>query len=169
MFLSPWPSFGTTASGASSSVFLSLLIVLQAVHVAFLWLHDWVPLPPLNDVMAVRQQDSTRRLIVVTLVQSLPYTIGLLASLLYAAHGFPGWLWSWLWISYGILFAGEVTAWWLPYLTRPAPARAARYQAMFGGTHAFLPQRHGIVPNTLHCLLHAATILTLLALAELTR
>jgi hypothetical protein len=145
----------------------ALLIVLQALQVAFLWLHDWLPLPPLNDVLAVRRQDSTARLVRVTLIQSLPFTIGLVASLAYAQRHFPGWLWSWLWISYGILFAGEVTAWWLPYLTRPAPARAARYQAMFGSTHAFLPPRNGIVPNTLHCLLHAATILTLLMLALL--
>ena len=56
---------------------------------------------------------------------------------------------------------GELTAWWIPYLTRPQPARAARYRLMFGRTHAFLPERHGIVPNTLHCLLHLATVATL--------
>jgi hypothetical protein len=47
---------------------------------------------------------------------------------------------------------------------RPQPDRAARYRAMFGSTHAFLPERNGIVPNTLHCLLHAATVAMLLAL-----
>jgi hypothetical protein len=35
---------------------------------------------------------------------------------------------------------------------------------MFGNTHAFLPERNGIVPNTLHCILHAATVATLVVL-----
>lgn len=49
-----------------------LLLALQALQVAFLWLHDWIPLGRLNDVAA------------------------------------------------------------------------ARYETLFGGTHAFLPRRHGM-------------------------
>ncbi len=77
---------------------------------------------------------------------------------------FPGWLWWWLWISYGLLFPGELTAWWVPYFLRPEPARVIRYQAIFGNTHAFLPERNGIIPNTLHCILHAATLALLVGL-----
>jgi hypothetical protein len=145
---------------------IMLLIFLQALQVAFLWLHDWVPLGRLNDVAAVRAVDSTMRLIRVTLIQSVPFTIGLVFSCLYFARGaaYPGWLWYWLWISYGLLFVGELTAWWIPYLMRPEPARAERYRVMFGNTHAFLPERNGIVPNSLHCLLHAATAATLIVL-----
>jgi hypothetical protein len=47
-------------------------------------------------------------------------------------------------------------------------SRAARYQAMFGQTHAFLPERNGIRPNTLHVILHAATLTTLVVLGALT-
>jgi hypothetical protein len=35
---------------------------------------------------------------------------------------------------------------------------------MFGRTHTFLPVRHGIAPNTLHVLLHLATLATLILL-----
>ena len=147
---------------------LGLLVALQAVQVAILWLHDWAPLPPLNDVAAVRAADSTRRLVVVTLVQSVPYSIGLAYSVVGLSEGFPGWLWYWLWISYGLLFLGELRAWWLPYLVTREPARAARYQAMFGATHAFLPEHNGVRPNTLHVLLHACTAATLVVLARLT-
>ena len=52
------------------------LLVLQGFQVAFLWLHDWVPLGRLNDVAAVRRQDLLERL-VVTLVQSAPFSLGL--------------------------------------------------------------------------------------------
>jgi hypothetical protein len=144
-----------------------LLVMLQAFHAAFLWGHDWIPLGRLNDVAAVRRADSTPRLVRVTLIQSLPFTIGFLFSFYdwHRSKPYPEWLWYWLWISYGILLWGELTAWWMPYFGRPQPERAARYQAMFGRTHAFLPERNGIVPNTLHCLLHAATLATLLTLA----
>jgi hypothetical protein len=147
---------------------LDLLIALQVAQVAILWLHDWVPLGPLNDVRRVQAEDTRARLIRVTLVQSVPYTLGLLFTLAYQRTGHPSWLWTWLWVSYGLLFAGELRAWWWPYLVRPDPERAARYDKMFGGTHAFLPRHNGITPNTLHCVLHAATLGTLVALAVAT-
>ncbi len=143
---------------------LQLLIALQLLQVALLWTHDWVPLGPLNDVQAVRREESPVRLALVTLVQSLPFTVGLAASVWMLADGRPAWLWRWLWISYGVLFFGELRAWWWPYLFGAEPQRAARYQRMFGATHAFLPERGGIVPNTLHCVLHLATAATLAAL-----
>ena len=147
---------------------LRLLIALQAIQVAILWLHDWAPLAPLNDVRAVRAADSTARLLIVTLVQSTPFTIGLLFSLIKASSGFPGWLWYWLWISYGLLFTGELRAWWIPYLVRTEPERAARYRAMFSDTHAFLPERNGARPNSLHVALHGCTAATLAVLGLLT-
>src|SRR5579862_5903609 len=137
---------------------LILLLVLEAIQVAILWLHDWVPLPPLNDVRAVQGQDSTARLVVVTVVQSLPFTIGFALTLLWLNEHRPAWVWDWLWISNVVLLLGQLRAWWLPYLMRPEPQRAARYRAMFARTHAFLPERNGITPNTLHCALHGATI-----------
>ena len=142
----------------------TVLLALQAFQVAFLWCHDWVPLGRLNDVAAVRRQDSLSRLVVVTLAQSVPFTAGLAWSARHFDEPFSRWPLRWLWISYTILFLGQLRAWWLPYLFRPEAERAARYEKMFGRTHAFLPPRHGIVPNTLHVLLHLSTLMTLLAL-----
>lgn len=140
------------------------IIALQVFQVAFLWVHDWVPLGRLNDVKAVRAIDSRRRLIAVALIQSVPYTLGLIFTLHYARSHFPGWLWTWLFVSYGLLFLGQLRAWWIPYLLRPDPERAERYRIMFGNTHAFLPVRNGVVPNTLHVMLHAATLATIILL-----
>jgi len=89
-----------------------VLTVLQAFQVLFLWLHDWVPLGRLNDVKAVRSQDSAFRLAVVTLIQSVPFTIGLLFSLSYFGRLYPRWLYLWLWISYSAIFLGQIRAWW---------------------------------------------------------
>jgi hypothetical protein len=139
----------------------NVLLALQGFQVAFLWLHDWLPLGRLNDVDAVRRQDPLPRLVIVTLLQSVPWTIGLLGSVRYRGQPWPGWLDHWLWISYAILFLGQLRAWWVPYLLRPEPERTARYRAMFGNTHAFLAVRNGMVPNTAHVLLHLATAATL--------
>jgi hypothetical protein len=143
---------------------LLMLICLQTIQVAILWLHDWLPFGNLTDIPAVQAHDTRSRLIRVTLVQSVPFTVGLFASVAYARTCHPTWLYSWLWISYGMLFVGELRAWWWPYLVRPDPERAGRYRGMFGKTSAFLPERNGMVPNTLHVILHASTATTLILL-----
>ena len=138
-----------------------VLIALQVFQVLFLALHDWVPFGRLNGVSAVRRQDSTLRLTVVTLIQTLPFAFGLFWSMRDFGPPYPVWLTRWLFVSYLILLVGQLRAWWLPYLLRPEPQRAERYRAMFGRTHSFLPERNGIVPNTAHVLLHIATAATL--------
>ena len=140
------------------------LILLQALQVLFLWVHDWLPLGSFNDVRAVRVQDSLTRLVVVTLIQSLPFTLILALCIGYFGQRYPHWLVTTLWIAYVALFVGQLRAWWVPYLLRPEPARAARYQAMFGGTHTFFPVRNGLVPNTAHTFLHVYTAATLVVL-----
>lgn len=143
------------------------LFALQCFHVLFLALHDWIPLGTLNDVTAVRGANPGRKLIAATFISLIPFAIGLAASAVYLNRTYPAWLFWWLWISYGLLFVGELKAWWIPYLFHPEPERAARYQAMFGATHTFLPERNGIRPNTLHVILHVATLTTLVMLGVL--
>ena len=145
------------------------LIALQVFQVLFLWLHDWIPLGRLNDTAAVRSQDTRLRLVVVTLVQSVPYTVGLFFCAWHFERSYPEWLVIWLWISYGLLFIGQIRAWWIPYLLKPEPPRAERYRIMFGNTHSFLPERNGLVPNTMHVMLHLATLATLVVLFAISK
>jgi hypothetical protein len=141
-----------------------ILLALQVFQVLFLWIHDWIPLGRLNDVAGVRSQDTTQHLVVVTLMQSVPFTIGLLFSVMHLGRTYPHWLYMWLWISYSLILVGQLRAWWMPYLVHAEPERAARYQIMFGKTHRFLPTRNGLVPNTAHIMLHLATAATLVTL-----
>jgi len=142
----------------------AILIALQTFQVLFLALHDWVPLGGLNDVAAVRSEMPTRNLLIATLIQTSFFAMGLFFSISCHGRSYPAWPNYWLWISYVTLFIGEIQAWWIPYLVRPDPKRAARYQKMFGKTHSFLPRHNEIVPNTAHVLLHLATAATLLVL-----
>ncbi len=147
------------------SVAIWALFVLQVFHVLFLALHDWIPLGSLNDLRAVHAENSRSKLIADTLMGAAPFAFGLVASTVHLGQPLPAWLFDYLGISYVLLFMGELQAWWIPYFFRSDPARAARYQTMFGNTHAFLPERNGIRPNTLHIILHVATLATLAVLA----
>jgi hypothetical protein len=144
------------------------LLALQCFDVVFLALHDWIPLGSLNDLKGVRAANPGSKLLTTTLISFAPYAVGLAGSILYFGRTYPGWLYWWLWISYVLLLCGQLRAWWIPYLFRPEPERAARYKVMFGATHAFLPERNGIRLNTLHVVFHAATLALLIALSVLT-
>ena len=147
---------------------IGAFLVSQLLVVLFVALHDWIPLGKLNNLEGIRASDTKRRLFVVTVVSALPFAIGLVASVYYEGTGFPMWLMWLLWISYGAGLYGMLRAWWVPYLLVPDPAKAARYQKRFAQTHAFLPERNGIRPDTLHVCFHALYLVTLILLGVLT-
>ena len=140
----------------------------QLFVVLFVALHDWIPLGPLNNLAGIRAVDSLKKRLVVTALSTLPFAIGLLASVLNAATGFPMWLMWWLWISYMLCLYGILRAWWIPYLLVEDPVRAARYRDRFAHTHAFLPPRNGMRPDTLHVCFHAVVLSLIILLGVLT-
>ena len=143
---------------------LYLLLALQAFHVLFLLFHDWIPLGSLNNIAAVRAENSLPKLLIGTAISTSFFLFGLIASAIHRNGPYPHWLLWYLLIGYLFLFYGELTAWWIPYFGAPQPERAARYQTMFANTHAFLPARNGIPLNTLHIILHVFTLATLLVI-----
>lgn len=140
---------------------LTLLLGLQVFHVAFLALHDWIPLGRLNDVRAVRAENPPGKLLTATAISTVLFVPPLVDGLRHVHGPWPEWVWIWLWVGYGLLFVGELRAWWVPYFRGADDEKVKRYEAMFGGTHAFLPVRNGIRINTLHFVLHALTLATL--------
>jgi hypothetical protein len=144
------------------------LVALQCFVVLFVGLHNWIPLGTLNDVKGVRAEFPGSKPLITTLINFTPFAIGFAGSVVYFGRDFPGWLFWWLWITYGLACYGSLTAWWIPYLFRADPERAARYRVMYGATHAFLPERNGIKPNTLHVLFDVVTVALLIVLGVLT-
>jgi len=140
------------------------LLALQGFVVVFLLFHDWVPLGRLNNVAAVKSEDSRLRTIFVTLLPAVPAAICLYYSARYFGRAYPDWLEMWFWITYGVFLAGMLRAWWIPYLFVPDKERAERYQILFAGTHSFLPRRNGIIPDTLHVSFHLVTVATMVML-----
>jgi hypothetical protein len=147
-----------------SAGFETIFLALQTCVVAFLLFHDWVPLGRLNNLAAIRGQDTLPRRILVTLLPAVPAAVGLLFSARHFGQSYPHWLEMFLWITYGLFILGTLRAWWIPYLVLPDKERAARYQIIFAGTHSFLPRRNGMAPDTLHTLFHLVTLATLVAL-----
>jgi hypothetical protein len=139
----------------------AVFIALQIFILAFLVLHDWIPLGPFNDVLGVRSQHTLGQLVLETLINSVPIAVTLDLSIRYYHVPYPYWVKVTLVAVLGLLFVGELRAWWIPYLVGTDPGRVTRYAAMFGKTHAFLPPRHGITPNTAHVALHIATFVAL--------
>jgi hypothetical protein len=140
---------------------LALLLALQIFHVAFLALHDWIPLGRLNDVRAVREENPGAKLLIGTVISTALFVPPLVEGLRRPHGPWPGWVWVWLLVGYGWLFVGEIQAWWWPYFMGSSEKMVERYRVMFGKTHAFLPERRGIRINTLHFVLHLLTLTTL--------
>jgi len=153
----------------SSHVFRTLIeyafIALQSWIVLFLALHDWVPLGRLNNNAGKRREDPFFHLLLTTLVAAVPALVCLCYSIEYFGRAYPFWVDCWFLITYGLFAIGLLRAWWVPYLMLPDERRAARYKTIFADTHAFLPARNGIVPDTLHTLLHISIMLVLFLLA----
>ena len=143
------------------------LIALQCFVVLFVTLHNWIPLGSLNNVRGVRVAFPTMKLFITTLINFTPFAVGLAATVFFYGRRYPGWLYWWLWITYGLACYGSFKAWWMPYLLRPNPTLAIRYRTMYNGTHSFLPEHNGIRPNTLHVVFDLVTIAILIDLAVL--
>jgi hypothetical protein len=143
-------------------------LIGQLIVVMFIALHDWLPLGPLNNLTAIRAADSRLKLLLTTVLSTLPFAIGFAVTAYYANAAFPMWLGDFLWIIYTAGLYGMLRAWWIPYLLIPDPARAARYQSRFANTLTFLPVRNGIRPDLLHVCFHAVLISTFALLCVLT-
>jgi hypothetical protein len=144
------------------------LVIGQVIVVVFLAFHDWVPLGKLNNVAGLRAVDTAKRLAFTTAVSTMPFAAVLVVSILFASVEYPSWLLWWLWGTYLVCAYGILRAWWIPYLGTSDPDRAKRYGVRFAGTHAFLPERNGIRPDTLHVAFHALVVAILIVLASLT-
>ena len=65
------------------------LVIGQAVVVAFLALHDWVPLGKLNNLNGLRAVDTTKRLMLTTAMSTLPFAAVLVACIHFASVAYP--------------------------------------------------------------------------------
>jgi hypothetical protein len=147
---------------------MTAFILGQFLVTLFIAIHDWIPLGGFSNREGVRTADSTAKLLGVTVLSTLPFAIGLAGTFYYSRQTLPSWLMWFLWITYTLGLYGMLKAWWIPYLMHADPVRAARYQQRFANTHAFLPERNGIRPDTLHFSFHVVLVATFVLLCWIT-
>lgn len=162
------PAANGRHAGIQALRMMTLFLLCQAYVVLFIALHDWLPLGSLNNLTGIRAVDGRMQLLRTTVLSTLPFAIALAGSIHFSSAHFPMWLMLVLWGTYGAGFYGVLRAWYLPYLVYSDPARAARYRERFAGTHAFLPERNGIRPDTLHVTFHAVMVALIVLLCVLT-
>lgn len=158
----------TAIDELSRPIMMIAFLICQLYVVLFVALHDWLPLGKLNNRAGIRAVDTKTQRLRTTALSTLPFAIGLVGSAHYLTTQFPMWLMWLLWITYGAALYGILRAWYLPYLVYNDPVRATRYKQRFADTHAFLPARNGIRPDTLHVTFHAVVLVLIALLFGLT-
>lgn len=133
---------------------LSAFVALQGLLILYVALHDWVPVPPFNDLEAMRRGRSFSSRLVETIGNTAPLGLALGLSLSRGLGG-PSFAVAVLVVAiFGVYAFGTLRAWWIPYLRGASPEMVAAYE-VFERTHRFLPRQPGrIVPDTLHVVLH---------------
>lgn len=126
----------------------------------FMLIHDWVPLGSLNDIEAVKVENTADELIKKTVINAGSILIVIIITLLFVGKRYPRWARAWLIIHLLAIMIGAAMAWWVPYFYGASDELITQYQVMFGNTHMFLPERNGITPNTIHVVFHSILLLT---------
>ncbi|MBI2344741.1 hypothetical protein HYV10_01560 [Candidatus Dependentiae bacterium] len=128
---------------------LKLFISFQVVLLGFMLFHDWISIPPFNDIEAIRKNHSRLSILFSTLINSLCVAIPLYLTLFYFDSSLLVIL-----CFYSGLTAGAIVSWWAPYFFGSSIAHKKSF-SKFKNTHHFLPVRgDNVIPNSLHVVLH---------------
>ena len=131
-------------------------IIIQCILFLFMALHDWINIPPLTNLPALRKAHSLQSRLIGSLINSILVLIPIIVTLVYMSSPLPLWARLIFALIYGLITVGTITAWWIPYfgggyLIHGNGAGFEEYR----DTHAFLPARgDNVIPNTLHVILH---------------
>lgn len=135
---------------------MSFFLIIQSILFLFMALHDWVDIPPLTDLPALKKAHSFKFRVFGSLINAGLVLIPLIVTVFYFDSPLPLWAKILFAVIYGFITFGTITAWWIPYfgggyLIHGNKAGFEEYR----NTHTFLPPRGDhVVPNTLHVLLH---------------
>jgi len=130
-------------------------IILQFILLAFMLFHDWISVPPFNDVEALKKSDSDFKRLLGSVINGAAVIIPLILTLTYYHHPiFPHHVMWTIFYFYLFLTIGTILSWWTPYLFKSSEKHKQQF-AKFKNTHHFLPARgNNVIPNTLHVILH---------------
>lgn len=132
---------------------MNIFIILQFSLLLFMLFHDWIPIPPFNDISALKLSDSDFYRLLGSIINGLTVLIPLTLTLIYQPT-IPLSIYVTIVLFYLLLTIGTIFSWWVPYIFGSSENHKLQF-SKFKNTHHFLPPRgNNIVPNTLHAILH---------------
>lgn len=134
---------------------VTFFLILQFVLLLFMLFHDWIPLPPFNNIAALKTANTRFFLLMGSFVNGTLVLIPLTITFLYYnKENVSIYLTLLVVIFYLTLTIGTILSWWIPYIFGSSQGHKHRF-SKFKNTHHFLPSRgNNVVPNTLHVILH---------------
>lgn len=135
----------------------TIFIVLQVSLLFFMLFHDWISIPPFNDIAALQRADSRFYRLLGSVINGAFVLIPLILTIEFydaANNQITSPANIIIFIFYFILTIGTILSWWVPYFFGSSKKHKAAF-AKFSNTHHFLaPREDHVVPNTLHVILH---------------
>jgi hypothetical protein len=134
---------------------IAFFITLQCILLFFMLFHDWIPVPPLNDIPTLRKLDSRFYRFIGSTINGVLVLIPLILTWIYSHAQTIAWPANLIIVLfYALLTIGTILSWWVPYFFGSSQKLKIAF-AKFKHTHHFLPAyKDHIVPNTLHVILH---------------
>lgn len=117
--------------------------------------HDWIAIPPLSDIEALKSTDSNAYRLLGSVINGMFVLIPLVLTFIYfKQEKIPILVTSAVTFFYALLTFGTILSWWVPYIFGSSKKHKQQFEK-FKNTHHFLPPRgDNVVPNTLHVILH---------------
>lgn len=131
-------------------------LIIQCILFLFMAFHDWMDIPPLTNLEALRKAHSFKFRLIGSLINASLILVPIVVTLLYITSTLPYWARILFAIIYGLITFGTITAWWIPYFGGSywLHGNKAGFEE-YRDTHSFLPPRgNNVIPNTLHVILH---------------
>lgn len=134
---------------------ITFFILLQLILLFFMIFHDWISVPPFNNIEALKISDGNLHRLLGSATNGILILIPLIITLIYRQKSHFSFL-AIINISifYFFLTIGTILSWWTPYFFGSSQKQKQLF-SKFKNTHYFLPKRgDNIIPNTLHVILH---------------
>lgn len=134
---------------------LAIFILLQIILLFFMLFHDWIPVPPFNDVTALKETDGFFNRLINSFINGLVVFIPLIITFFYYSESsLPLSALLSILPFYALITFGTIMSWWVPYFFGSSQSYKDHFKK-FENTHRFLPARgDNVIPNTLHFILH---------------
>ena len=134
---------------------LFVFILLQVILLFFMLFHDWIAIPPFNDVAAIKQADGNWGRLFSSFINGIVVIIPLMMTIKYYHQAYiPHPALKTIIVFYLILTIGTILSWWVPYFWGSSKKHKQHF-VKFSNMHRFLSARgDNVIPNTLHIVLH---------------